>query len=83
MLGIFANFGHVGEVAHHRDARTLVRADTGAIHLECIDFARGAVRQLDWLIVASPQRIEQFGTRVPRVERGNAQARLFEIPRLA
>ncbi|WP_443730468.1 hypothetical protein, partial [Slackia isoflavoniconvertens] len=61
MLGIFANFGHVGEVAHHRDARTLVRADTGAIHLECIDFARGAVRQLDWLIVASPNGLSNSG----------------------
>lgn len=42
-------------------ARTLVRADTGAIHLECIDFARGAVRQLDWLIVASPNGLSNSG----------------------
>lgn len=61
MLGIFADFGHVGEVAHHRDARILVRADTGAIHLECIDFARGVVRQLDWLIVASPTESSNSG----------------------
>lgn len=61
MLGILADFGHIGEVAHHRDARTLVRADTGAIHLECIDFARGAVRQLDWLIVASPNGLNNSG----------------------
>lgn len=82
MLGIFADFGHVGKVAHHRDVRILVRADTGAIHLECIDFARGVVRQLDWLIVASPQLIKQFGTRIPRIERGDTQTGLFEIPRL-
>lgn len=83
MLGIFANFGHVGEVAHHRDARIFVRADARAIHLECIDFARDTVGQLDWLIIASPQLIKQFGTHVPRVERGNARTGLFEIPRLA
>lgn len=61
MLGIFADFGHVGKVAHHRDVRILVRADTGAIHLECIDFARGVVRQLDWLIVASPTESSNSG----------------------
>lgn len=61
MLGIFADFGHVGKVAHHRDVRILVRADTGAIHLEYIDFARGVVRQLDWLIVASPTESSNSG----------------------
>ena len=61
MLGIFADFGHVGKVAHHRDVRILVRADMGAIHLECIDFARGVVRQLDWLIVASPTESSNSG----------------------
>ena len=61
MLGIFADFGHVGKVAHHRDVRILVRADTGAIHLECIDFVRGVVRQLDWLIVASPTESSNSG----------------------
>ena len=52
MLGIFADFGHVGKVAHHRDVRILVRADTGA---------RGVVRQLDWFIVASPTESSNSG----------------------